>query len=240
MARLVRIVAFVSGLVLVALVSGTFLWEYGAGGFTVPLSAAIGTLIAMLASQVLFRKLLVGGASIIGGITGGAVGGSAISDSGVMGYTNSGIPMAPYLAFMGSVLGGAVWIVTLSISPFNVERQVWKLFGKCKQPTDGRERTSEYLLVAFGSLVIGPVLGLTYFLIEYIAGNIAMLDEWPVVGYTVRGPVGALLCATSFGAIGGLLFGVPYYVAWLMRIAAEGPVQQSAKAQKESRKQVAE
>lgn len=240
MARLVRIVAFVSGLVLVALVSGTFLWEYGAGGFTVPLSAAIGTLIAMLASQVLFRKLLVGGASIIGGITGGAVGGSAISDSGVMGYTNSGIPMAPYLVFMGSVLGGAIWIVTLSIVPFNRERRLWRLLGKCKHPTDGREKTSEYLLVSLGSLVIGPVLGLAYFLIEYVTGNIATVDEWPVLGYAIRGPVGAVLCAASVGAIGGLLFAVPYFMAWFVQVAARGPGQQSSDADTDSRKQLAE
>lgn len=228
MTRLVRIVAFVSGLGLVALVSWAFLSERGARGLAVPLGGAIGALIAMLASQALFRRVMVGGASIVGGIVGSAVG-----ESGHMAYTNSGIPMAPYLVFMGSVLGGAVWIVTLSIVPFNREHRLWRLFGKCKHPTDGREKTSEYLLVSLGSFVIGPVLGLAYFLIDYVTGNIATVDEWPVLGYTIRGPIGALLCGTSFGAIGGLLLGVPYFMAWLMRVAGQSG-EQSSNANKAS------
>jgi lysylphosphatidylglycerol synthetase-like protein (DUF2156 family) len=231
MTRFVRIVALVSGLLLVALVSGTFLRDYGVRGFAVPLGAALGTLIAMLASHAFFRRVMLGGASIVGGMVGSAVSGTAVGESGVL--------MAPYLVFMGSVLGGAVWIVTLSIVPFNSERKLWRLLGICKHLTDGREKTPEYLLVSLGSFVIGPVLGLAYFLIEYLAGNIAVVDEWPVFGYAIRGPVGALLCATSFGATGGLLFAVPYFLAWLIQIAAQGPGKQSCDVDEDSNKQVA-
>lgn len=223
--RLVRVVALVSGLVLVSLVSGTVLWEHGVRGFAVPLGAALGALIAMLASQALFRRVMVGGASIVGGMVGSAVSGSALGESSVL--------MNPYLVFTGSVLGGAVWIVTLSIAPFNSERKVWRLFRKCQYRTDRQEQRPEYLLVSLSSFVIGPVLGFAYFLIEYVAGISTTVDEWPVLGYSIRGPVGALLCATSFGMIGGLLFAIPYFMAWLMQIAAQRPGQQSYEADKE-------
>lgn len=193
--NMAQAVSFISAMGFACLASGMFLWQYGLQGLWLPLCATLGALIAMLVSQALFRRVMMGIASIVGGVLGGMVSGSAIS--------RSDIPVGPYLVFVGAVLGAAIWVIRLGVPVFNKERDSRKL-----------ERTSEYLWVSVGSCVIGPALGAMYFLIEYLSGGIELVDKWPVLGYQIGGAIGALLCAVSFGATGGLLVGIPYLMAW--------------------------
>ena len=228
--RLLCIMPAVSGLVVVFLVGAVFLLDYGAHGWTTLLGATIGALITVLVSKVFIRRVMTGLASILGGVVGGiAIGGMADAiigidgESVVVSHTHSGVPVAPYLVLVGAVIGGAVWVVTVSIGLYN---GAW-----CLRTTeqgrqclnDRSDGKSDYLLVALGSFVTGPVLALVYVLIAIASGGVDSVDRWPVLGYDIQGPMGLLACVMVFGAVGGLLVGVPYIMAWMIKFETKTP-----------------
>ena len=87
--------------------------------------------------------------------------------------------------------------------------------------TARKERASEYLFFSLGSIAIGLIAGLIFFVIYYVGVGIEPSDQSYVFGYAVRGGIGSLLYHVSIGAIGGLVFGVPYFIAWLMQTWGE-------------------
>lgn len=204
-----RVVSLVYAIGVVCLIAGMFLWQYGAQGMWLLPCAALGAAVAMVLSQALLSRVMMGVASITGGIVGSMASGSAVSPC-----VHSNIP-APYGVFVGAVLGAAMWIICLTVPVFNKRlRQAQKQEEDRQQGPARPEKPSDYVLVSLSSFVIGPILGLIFFLIYSVGVGIEPVDEWPVFGYLVRGATGALLCHIVVGTIGGLVFGVPYLMAW--------------------------
>lgn len=197
------------------LASGLYLWQYGEQGLWLPPCAAIGAVIAMLVSHALLSKVMMGVAAIVGGTVG-----AMLSISRISPCPHSDTPAAPYVVFVGAILGAAIWVIRFSAP--RSDRQDGAVEGEetSLRRTENQQQALEYLLISVGSFLAGPILGTTFMLAYHVGIGVEPLDNYPVFGYRVGGTIGALLCGIFVGTIGGAVFGVPYVMAWLCKPSA--------------------
>ena len=173
-----RIASCILGVGIVCLVSVAFSWQHGTSGFWVSVYATIAALLTTQISQHLLRKVMVGVASIVGGAIGAIVG------ARVFGFN---VRMEAPVVFTGAVLGGAIWVIGIAVSPFNKERLLRMSEEPPEHATARKERASEYLFFSLGSIAIGLIAGLIFFVIYYVGVGIEPSDQSYVFGYAVRG-----------------------------------------------------
>jgi uncharacterized membrane protein YeaQ/YmgE (transglycosylase-associated protein family) len=209
---LTRIVSLSFALVVVGLTGGVFLWRNGAQAYWLPLCAAIGAVIAMLASQAVFSGVLRGVATILGGTVG-----AMLSTSRIFPFLHSNVSDSPFVVFIGAVLGAAIWVIGVSVHQFRRREILEEGKNEFSARTDRRQKASEYLLVSIASFLVGPIVGMAIALAFHVAVPVDPSDKFPVFGYSVSGISGACLCSAVVGAIGGSVFGIPFLLAWLLK-----------------------
>jgi hypothetical protein len=101
----------------------------------------------------------------------------------------------PTLVGLGAFLGGIYWVMAVSVRLPNIEAS--------QEPTGAKP--SKYLMLACLAIVCGPLLpGILYL----IFNDDMEMDQWA-----------AFMDVVVVGLIGGSLFAVPCFLAWLVHLA---------------------
>jgi hypothetical protein len=171
----------------------------GLAGVAVCSLGALGAVLAMLMARRVESGVLTGLISIVGGVSGALVAGSAL---GV------GVSAGPAMTLSGALLGSSIWVATLA-------RRLPRERDGCRIAQEGQRNEQpraaryapRYLLIAVLGAALGPIVGACGFGGYCFAVNVHPRD----MSYYFWMHVTA-------GAVAGLVIAIPYSVAWLTRL----------------------
>jgi hypothetical protein len=183
------------GLILVVAITLGVVRFFGPSGLIVAVCALLGSLFPVFSSRRRGLDPTIGVCAVACGALGGMFGGGFIGANLVR--------YGPTLICVGAFLGGIYWATAVSVlaSPQS---------AIISEPTTQGARPSKYLMLAWLSFVLGPTISGLFYAIAMILDAVDPVEPWA-----------DLPAVMIVGLVGGSLFAVPCFLAWLLQVGRQ-------------------